>query len=128
MDWLEYLGWPKASLSEIRALGYAYIREGKYDISLELFKIAVIFSNQEVYDLEMLGSLYLEMGKNIEALHFLDRALQKNPTNFNTQLNRAKALFALGYSKQAISQTKTLLLSSQKDMIEKAQSLLLSYT
>lgn len=128
MDWLTYLGWSKSTLSEIRAVGYAYICEGKYDIALDFFRAANILSNQDVYDVEMLGAIHLEMGKNMEALQLFEEALRKNPSNLNTQLNRAKALFVLGYTKQAISQTKTLLLSDQKDISSKAQSLLLSFT
>ncbi len=41
INWRESLGWSEEVLEEMRATGYAYIRQGKYDIALPFLKLFV---------------------------------------------------------------------------------------
>jgi len=127
MDWLEYLGWNIYQLSELRSVAYTYVKQGKYDIALKFFEALSLLSNQDAYDLQMLGAIHLQMGHNLDALNFIDQSLKKAPNHLPTLLNRTKTLFALGYKKQAIAQAKSLLLTGDKDIVQRADALLLSY-
>lgn len=127
MNWLEFLGWNDLHIAELRSVAFCYVKQGKYDIALKFFEALNILSNNHVYDLQMLGAIHLQLGHNLDALNFLDQSLKKEPHHLPTLLNRAKALFSLGYKKQAIAQSKSLLLSGDKDIAQKADALLLSY-
>ena len=128
MDWLEYLGWTKQTIIELRGTAYMYLREGKYDIALNFFKACAVLSKEDIYDLQMVGALYLQKGRNIDALKYLDKALVKAPDDLPTQLNRAKVLFALGYKRRAIAQAKALIFSKNKEIGQLAQALILANT
>ena len=127
MEWLEYLGIDERALPEMRSLAYLYVKQGKYETALKLFAMLNILSKGDIYDLQMLGALHLQLNQNLDALNFLDQAIKKDPHHLPTLLNRAKTLFALGYKKQGIAQAKILLLSGNKAFAQKADALLLSY-
>src|SRR5580698_5821008 len=101
VDWLSILGWGKDELEDLRFVGFSYIKQGKYDIATTFFEALVIFAPDSIYDLQTLGALYLQRGNNLMALNYIEKALKLDPTHLPTLLNRTKALFALGYKKQA---------------------------
>jgi len=127
MNWLDYFGWNDLQLTELRSVSYTYVKQGKYDIALKFFEALIILSNEDVYDLQMLGAIHLQLGNHLDALNYIDQALKKDPGHLPTLLNRAKTLFALGYKKQAIAQTKALLITGEREIVQKADALLLSY-
>ncbi len=128
VQWSDILGWDGEAMEDLRYLGYAYLKQGKYEIARSFFEALVTFSQQNTYDLQTLGAIYLEMGKNLQALNVIEQALKLDPTHPETLLNRAKALFALGYRRQALAQANSLLKESKTTIANQASALLLAYT
>ncbi len=127
IDWLSILGWNTDELEDLRFVGYSYIKQGKYDIAITFFEALVILAPESVYDLQTLGALYLQKGNNLMALNYIEKALKLDPTHFPTLLNRAKALFALGYKRQALAQAQSLETCPQEQIAGQAQALVLAY-
>lgn len=128
IQWTDILGWDGEALDDLRFLGYAYLKQGKYEIARSLFEALMTLNTQSTYDLQTLGALYLETGKNLQALNTIEQALKLDPSHAETLLNRAKALFALGFRRQGVSQANQLLSSRSKTIADHASALLLAYT
>lgn len=128
VNWSEVVGWDNEALEDLRCLGYAYLKQGKFDIARSFFEALVSFHQGEAYDLQTLGGLYLEMGQNLQALNTIEKALKTNPSHPLTLLNRAKALFALGYRRQAIAQSQSLTSNPDPVIANQAAALLLAFT
>lgn len=128
VNWNEVLGWDEDNLEDLRFVGYSYLKQGKYDIAISLYEALVLLTPNNAYDLQTLGALYLETGKSLMALNAIEKALKLDPTHDVTLLNRTKALFALGYKRQAIAQAKALELISNREIANQASALLLAYT
>ena len=99
VNWLDVLGWDSSQIEDLRFVGFSYIKQGKYDIALKFFEAIVVLAPESEYDLQTLGALFLQTGDNLSALDFLERAIKINPDHSPTLLNRAKAMFLLGYKK-----------------------------
>lgn len=127
MDWKDVLGWKKGELDDLRVVGYTYIKQGIYDVALTFFDAVAVLEPPTPYDLQTLGALHLQMGNGLKALDFLDRALKAEPTHPQTQLNRAKALFMLGYKRQGLIQAMELEKSEDPAISAAAAALILSY-
>lgn len=126
-NWLDVLGWSNEEINDLRSVAYSYIKEGVYDVALTLFDALGVLVPPTAYDLQTIGALHLEMGNGLKALDFLDRALKTDPTHVPTQINRAKALFMLGYKRQGIAVAMELEKHINKDVREQAAALLLAY-
>lgn len=126
VNWLEVLGWSTQEIEDLRITGYSYIRQGSYHIALTLFEGIVVLAPPTPYDLQTLGALHLQLGNPLVALEFLDRALKADPSHLPTQLNRAKALLALGYKTQGLSQATALETSPDLMLQNQARALLLA--
>ena len=128
-NWLELLNWNEENLNDLRFVGYSYIKQGHYAIALKFFENLVkVPSNPNVYDVQTLGALYLELSNNVAALHFLEKALGLEPNHEPTLLNRAKALFVLGYKRQGLSQLDLLKESENDKVRNQALAMSMSYT
>ena len=127
VDWLSILGWNKDELEDLRFVGYSYIKQGNYDIAITFFEALVILAPESLYDLQTLGALYLQKGNNLMALNYIEKAVKLDPTHLPTLLNRTKALFALGYKRQALSQARSLEKSEQEQIAGQAQALIMAY-
>jgi predicted Zn-dependent protease len=127
MNWLEILGWGKAEIEDLRFVAYSYIQQGIYDIALSFFDALTILSPLNIYDLQTIGALHLQSGNGLKALDYLDRALKLEPSHTLTQLNRAKALFMLGYKRQGLVQAMDLEKSEDKAISAQASALILAY-
>ena len=127
-EWLSILGWNVEELEDLRFVGYAYIKQGKYDIALTFFEALVLLRPDSLYDLQTLGGLYLQTGNNLMALNYIEKALKIDPTHLPSLLNRTKALFTLGYKRQAITQARALEKCAQEKIATQAQALILAYT
>jgi tetratricopeptide (TPR) repeat protein len=127
-EWLELLGWTKEELDDLRFVGYSYLKQGQYDIAITFFEALVILSPQGAYDLQTLGALYLQKGNNLAALNFIERALKVDPTHIPTLLNRTKALFSLGYRRQALMQAQELAKHADTRVASQASALILAYS
>ena len=128
VEWSDILGWDNEALEDLRSLGYAYLKQGKYEIARSVFEVLMTLNHKSAYDLQTLGALYLEMGKNLQALNTIEQALKLEPAHPQTLLNRAKALFALGFRRQGVSQANSLLAHQDRFIADHASALLLAYT
>ena len=127
LNWTEILGWGKEELDDLRYVAYTYIKQGVYDVALTVFDALAVISAPTSYDLQTIGALHLQIGDGLKALDFLDRALKLDPVHLLTQLNRAKALFLLGYKRQGLVQVMELEKCSDKAISSQATALILSY-
>jgi tetratricopeptide (TPR) repeat protein len=76
INWLEKMGWTEDHLEDLRFSGYAYIRQGKYDIAVTFFEALNVLAPDNAYDAQTLGALYLQLNEPGKALRALDRALK----------------------------------------------------
>jgi len=127
-QWLDLLGWTDTELDGIRFVAYSYIRQGHYEVAITLLEALIIISEKNPYDLQTLGAIYLQLGNGVKALNFLEKALKLEPNNYITLLNRAKALFILGYIKQGAKECKLLIPCPNKTVTQEAEALLLSFS
>ena len=125
--WAELLGWNENDLQDLRFVGYSYVKQGHFETALKFFKALVILNPNSAYDHQTLGAIYLEMGENNKALKYIDQALIIDPTNEQTLLNRAKALFLLGYTERAKRLAKDLTSAKNQSLAQNADALLLAY-
>ena len=126
-EWNDILGWSEDQVEDLRLVGFSYLKQGKYDVSIPIFESLLLLQPDHLYDLQTLGALYLEVGKSLQALSVIERALKLDPAHEPTLLNRTKALFALGYKRQAIAQAKNLQTASNQAIVNQAGALLLAY-
>lgn len=125
MNWADALGIEKSATHSLRAMGYLYVRQGAYDIALKIFHALLVLEETEnAYDLQTLGAIYLQKGEALSSLEYLDRSLTIEPEHPFTQLNRAKALLALGYKRQSLEQLSALLHSKNPEAVAQAAALL----
>lgn len=127
LDWKEILGWGNEEINDLRYVAYSYIKQGVYDIALTFFDALTVLTPPIAYDLQTVGALHLQLGNSLKALDFLDRALKLEPNHLLTQLNRAKALFMLGYKRQGLAQVLELEKSTDSGIASQAKALALSY-
>lgn len=127
IEWLSILGWNKEELEDLRFVGYSYIKQGQYDIAMTFFEALVILAPDSIYDLQTLGALYLQKGNNLMALNYIEKAVRLDPAHLPTLLNKAKALFALGYKRQGLNQAKALETCPEPQIAGQAQALLMAY-
>jgi tetratricopeptide (TPR) repeat protein len=128
VNWLEVLGWQEEELDDLRFVGYSYIKQGNYDLALTFFEALTLLSTHSPYDFQILGALYLQKNNNLMALSTIEKALKMDPNHFPTQLNRVKALFALGYKKQALAAAQTLRTCPVETIANQASALILAYS
>jgi predicted Zn-dependent protease len=126
INWIDVLGWGERELDDLRTVAYAYVQQGIYTTALTFLDAVVILNPPTAYDLQMLGAIHLQMGHGLKALDNLDRALRLDPSHIPTQLNRAKALFSLGYTQQAVAQARAVERQKDKDLASQATALIAS--
>jgi tetratricopeptide (TPR) repeat protein len=127
VEWLDLLGWSDNEINDLRFVAYSYIKQGHYKIALKFFEALVVLCPNSSYDLQTLGALHLELGDNLTALNFFDRALKEDPENPPTLINRAKALLLLGYHKQGLAQAAVLKGHPDAKISGQAEALILAY-
>lgn len=127
IPWMDLLGWSDNEVNDLRFVAYSYIKQGHYQIALKFFEALVILCPTSSYDLQTLGALYLELGDNLSALNYFDRALQYDAENPPTLINRAKALLLLGYHKQGLAQAAVLKNHPDAKISGQAEALLIAY-
>jgi tetratricopeptide (TPR) repeat protein len=127
MNWKQFLGFDESKIEDLRYVGYTYVKEGHYKIAIKFFEALTILNPKNAYDFQTLGALYLQTGQLQYALNYLERALKIEPSHEVTQLNKLKALYLLGYYKQANKLAEELIKSSSLQIRTKAESLFLAY-
>jgi tetratricopeptide (TPR) repeat protein len=127
IEWLDLLGWTKEELNDLRFVGYSYIRQGQYEIAMKFFEGLCILNPNSSYDHQTLAAIHLELGDNLKALNYIDKALAIDPTHAPTLLNKAKALLLLGYQKQGLWQANELKSNKDLKIANSAEALILAY-
>ena len=128
MKWLDLLGWTEEELGDLRFVGYSYIKQGHYEIALKFFEALVILCPESVYDIQTTGAIHLELGNNMAALNYFEKALQIERDHGPTLLNRAKALLLLGYHKQGLAEAQNLKVHEDARISGQAEALILGYS
>lgn len=127
INWLEKLGWDDEQLDELRLTGFAYLRQGKYDIALDFFHALVVIDPNSLYDRQTLGALYLELNKPQEAFYNLDYALKLEGDHTATLINLCKALFMLGKPKEGLKLAEILQNDKDPRVSNTAKALILAF-
>jgi len=128
INWLETLGWGEEQIEDIRFAGFAYIRQGKYDIALPLFEALALLDPESAYDAQTLGALYLQLNQPAKALKSFDRALKLEADHAPTLLNLTKALFMLGKTDEGLKLATILKNEPNPAVSDVARALILAYS
>lgn len=127
INWLESLKWTDEQLEDLRVVGYAYIRQGKYDIALPLFEALCVLDSESAYDAQTLGALYMQLGNPSKALKCFDKALKLNADHTPTLLNLAKTFFMLGRKQEGLRLANILKNEQNSIIANTARALILAY-
>lgn len=127
IKWLESLGWNEDHLEDLRFAGYAYIRQGKYDIALSFFEALNVLSPEDAYDAQTLGAIYLQMNEPAKALKCFDRALKLEGEHGPTLINMTKALFMLNRKEEALKLATLLQNDPNLSISNTAKALIIAY-
>lgn len=127
IDWLKELGWTRDQLDDLQNAGYAYIRQGKYEIALPLFEALTVLDPESAYDMETLGALYLQLNNPMKALKVFDKALKLEQDHAPTLLNVTKALFMVGKKEEGIKLANILKNEKDPQIASVAKALLLAW-
>jgi tetratricopeptide (TPR) repeat protein len=127
MDWMKEMGWTEEHLNDLRACGYAYIRQGKYDIALPFFEALCVLDPNSAYDIQTLGAIYLQMNLPLKALKYFDKALKIDGEHPPTLMNLTKALFMLGKKEEGLKLAHILKNSLEPSIANMAKALILAY-
>jgi predicted Zn-dependent protease len=127
INWLEKLGWGEDQLEDLRFTGYAYTRQGKYDIALDFFKALVILDPENIYDAQMLGAIYVELDQPEEAIKALENALKLDGDHTPALINLCKALFMSGRVNEGIKLAKILQKDKDSAIASNARALILAF-
>lgn len=128
INWLNLLKWGPEEIEELRFLGYAYLRQGKYDFAVTFFEALNVLDPESAYDSQTLGALYLQTGNPQKALKYFDRALKLNADHSPTLLNLAKALFMLGKKEEGLRLAGILKDEPNPLIANYAKALILAYS
>lgn len=127
IDWLKRTGWGPEQLEDLRNIGYAYIRQGKYEIALPLFEALHFLDPDSAYDAQTLGALYLQVNNPAKSLKIFDRALKLDSEHSVTLLNVTKALFLLGRKEEGLRLANILKNERNPQVSSIARAFLLAY-
>lgn len=127
IDWIKTLQWSEEQMEDLRYIGYAYIRQGKYDIGIAFFEALNVLGHENAYDAQTLGALYLEVGNAAKALKFFDKALKIEADHAPTLLNMCKALFMLGKKEEGLKLADILKNEQSIYVANTAKALILAY-
>lgn len=128
INWRESLGWSEEILEEMRTTGYAYIRQGKYDIALPFFEALCVLDPESSYDAQTLGAIYLQINNPSKALKYFDKALKMEADHAPTLLNLTKALFMLGKKEEGLKLANILKNEPNLSISNMAKALILAYS
>lgn len=127
INWRKILDLKVEQIEDLRNAGYAYIRQGKYEIALPFFEALHVVNPKNAYDVQTLGALYVQLGNPAKALRYLDKALKIKPNHGPTLLNLTKAFFMMGNKKEGLKLAKILKKQSDPYIVSFAEALLLAF-
>ncbi len=125
---MKELKWTPEHLEDLRYTGYAYLRQGKYDIAINFFEALTIIDPESAYDAQTLGALYLQKGDPKAAIKWLDRALKIETDHAPTLLNMCKALFMVGRKEEGLKLANILKKESNLAIANVATALILAHS
>lgn len=128
INWLQQMGWTEEHLEDLRISGYAYIRQGKYDIALTFFEALNVLAPDDGYDAQTLGAIYLQINEPAKALRALDRALKLEGDHSPTLINMTKALFMLGRKEEGLKLANLMQNDPNVVIANTALALILAYS
>lgn len=128
IKWRESLGWSEEVLEEMRSAGFAYIRQGKYDIALPFFEALCVLDPDSAYDAQTLGAIYLQINNPAKALKYFDRALKIEGDHAPTLLNLTKCLFMLGKKEEGLKLANILKNEPNLSISNMAKALILAHS
>lgn len=128
IEWLKQLGWNEEQLEDLRYTGYAYLRQGKYEIAISFFEALTVLDPESSYDVQTLGALYLQIGNAAKALKCFDRALKLEADHSPTLLNLCKALFMLGKKEEGLKLAHILKNEANPAISNVAKALILAHS
>lgn len=127
INWKKELKWTDDHLEDLRYTGYAYLRQGKYDIAITFFEALAIIDQESAYDSQTLGALYLQKGDAKTAIKWLDRALKIDGDHGPTLLNMCKALFMIGKKEEGLKLAYILKKEPNLNIANVATALILAH-
>lgn len=125
---MEELKWTPEHLEDLRYTGYAYLRQGKYDIAINFFEALTIIDPESAYDAQTLGALYLQKADPKTAIKWLDRALKIETDHAPTLLNMCKALFMVGRKEEGLKLARILKQEPNLGIANVATALILAHS
>lgn len=128
INWRDKLGWTEEHLEDLRYTGYAYLRQGKYDIAISFFEALTVLDPESAYDAQTLGALYLQVNNPLKALKCFDKALKLEADHAPTLLNLCKALFMLGKKEEGLKLAEILKNEPDPHISNSARALLLAHS
>lgn len=128
INWRKELGWSEEHLDDLRFTGYAYLRQGKYDIAISFFEALAVLDAENPYDMQTLGALYLQVNNPVKAMKWLDRALKLEADHGPTLLNLCKAFFMLGKKDEGLKLANILVRESNVSISNAAKALILAHS
>lgn len=128
INWMEQLGWTDEQIEDLRYTGFSYVRQGKYDIALSFFEALTTLDPKNVYDIQTLGAIYLQLNQQDNAIKSLKTALAlEPPTPAPILLNLAKTYFSIGKKEEGIQIIRNLKNDTNPAISNMAKALLLAY-
>ncbi|MBB64928.1 MAG: type III secretion chaperone [Waddliaceae bacterium] len=127
-NWSDILGWGEDQVEDLRFTGYAYLRQGKYEIALNFFQALVVLDPLSAYDRQTLGGIYLEMNEIEKAIRELESSLKLEPDHGPTLLNLCKCLLQKGKVKEGLKYARKLRKNEDRYIANMAKALLLAYS
>lgn len=128
INWKEEMGWNEEQIDDLRLAGYAYIRQGKYDIALNFFEALVVLDPASLYDAQTLGALYLELGRLDDATHQLEKTLALEGDHTPTLLNLSKALLMSGRVEEGLKIAEIMKRDKDPKVASSASAILLAFS
>ena len=127
IKWRESLKWSEDQVEDLRFIGYAYLRQGKYEIALPIFNALSALDPENPYDTQTLGALYLQLGQAEKAIKYFNKALTLDTDHAPTLLNMAKSFFLLGKKEEGLRIVNLLKNDSDLSVANTANALALAY-
>jgi tetratricopeptide (TPR) repeat protein len=127
VEWREVIGWGQDEVDELRAIAYAYMRQGQLKLAQTFFEALVILEPNSLYDLRTLAGLRDLLGDPQGSVTLYQEALTRDPRDPFSQLGLAKAQLAAGQATDALPRLQQLATSPDKRIATDAQALLLAY-
>ncbi len=128
IDWKKEMEWGDEQVQELRIIGFAYIRQGKYDIALPFFEALHVLDPDSCYDAQTLGALYVQTNQPAKAVKILDQALKMEADHASTLINLTKALLMMGKKEEGIKLASLLARERDPQIANTAKALLLAYS